>query len=388
MFWKKLKAWQKGLIVGATPLILTIIATLVFIITIFPPESTYELLHLLVLLSIFYIFSFIFLILAILIGIVFRKSWKVKTLTFLIVVLVFVSLVFHGFSGEPPSGEAKIYKGIWSPAFPYTAKMLSFDIEQLREDGVNTLSFGPNYDTDSEGRIQGVPLMKELTILFIQTAHRNGFRVFLVPNLWGPDLSIEKIDSDLFFKQSTKINLEWAEIAERYGVEMYAPSNEPSMVIPNKEAVNKWTHDVAIKVREKYHGILVYKAAIADWGFDNDYRGYDYVGLDLFPYNQTLDEWRRDVRFHLERGLEFAERDGAKGVIFSEIGVQVGQLEGLVSTTKTPFSLDYQKEAYKIFFEEGRDKVSGFVFCCWDGSALGPNGYPAEQIMKEWFQRD
>lgn len=386
MFWKNLKTWRKGLIIGVIPLITTIIATIVLFITALPPESTFEVLRLMILLSASYIFSFVFLVSGVLIGIVFRKSRKTKVLTFLIVVLIFITPVFYGFSGKPPSGEIGIYKGIWPPVLPYTAKMLLLDIEQLKEDGVNTLSFGPSYNTNPEGIIREYPLMKELTILFIKTAHRNGFRVFLVPNLWDPDLSTERIDRDLFFEQATKISLEWAEIAERYGVEMYAPQNEPSMVVPDKEAVNQWAHDVAIEIKEKYHGILVYKAAPAEWGFDNDYKGYDYVGLDLFPYNQTLDEWRRDVKFHLEKGLEYAERDGAKGVMFSEIGVQVGQIEGTVSTTKTPFSLDYQKEAYKIFFEEGKDKVAGFVFCCWE-SNMGPNGYPAEQVMKEWFNK-
>lgn len=151
-----------------------------------------------------------------------------------------------------------------------TAKMFLLDLGRLKKVGVNTLSFGPNYNTDTEGRIQKIPLMKELTILFIQTAHRNGFRVFLVPNLWGPGFSPENMDRDLFFEQATKISLEWAEIAEKYGVEMYAPSNEPSIMVPDREVVNKWTHNVASKIREKYNGILVYKAAIADWGFDND----------------------------------------------------------------------------------------------------------------------
>lgn len=159
--------------------------------------------------------------------------------------------------------------------------------------------------------------------------------------------------------------------------------------MPDKEAVNEWAHDVAIKVKEKYHGILVYKAAGAEWGFDNDYRGYDYVGLDIFPHNQTLDEFKDHVRFQIGKGLEFAERDGAKGVMLSEVGVQVKvTMKGdITSTTDMPFSLDYQKEAYKVFFEEGEGNVSGYIFCCWDGSDFGPDGYPAEQVMKDWFGR-
>ena len=94
---------------------------------------------------------------------------------------------------------------------------------------------------------------------------------------WGPFTKGEPRNKNLFFDQVTRMNLEWADIAEKYGVELYAPMNELSIAVSDKEALNKWAHEVAPKIRERYSGILVYKAAPAEWGFDNDYRGYDYL---------------------------------------------------------------------------------------------------------------
>ncbi|MDI6640166.1 MAG: hypothetical protein QMD78_05030 [Methanocellales archaeon] len=73
--------------------------------------------------------------------------------------------------------------------------------------------------------------------------------------------------------------------------------------------------------------------------------------------------------------------------MFSEIGVQVGEVPESISTVKMPHSIEYQTEAYKIFFEEVEEKVNAYIFCRWDGSAFGPDGYPAEEVMREWFRR-
>ena len=211
-----------------------------------------------------------------------------------------------------PREKLRLIKGYGYPRF-------------LLLQSVNTLSFGPNYPYDEEGNIKPLfPLQKQLYIFFIQTAHRKGFRVFLVPLTWGPFTRGEPRNKTLFFDQATRMNLEWADIAEKYGVELYAPMNEPSIAVSDKEALNKWAHEVTPKIRERYSGILVYKAAPAEWGFDNDYRGYDYVGLDIYPGDEeSLEGFRGRVRAHIEKGLEYAKRDGAKGVMFSEIGVQV-----------------------------------------------------------------
>lgn len=80
------------------------------------------------------------------------------------------------------------------------------------------------------------------------------------------------------------------------------------------------------------------------------YRGYDYVGLDIFPYNQTIDKFREDVIFHIEKGLEFSERDGAKGVILSEIGVQVGELGGRSFYNQNPFLSGLSRKSLQNIF--------------------------------------
>jgi len=386
MEWKKIKTWKKGLIIGLIPLILTIVLTIVFFIM-FSGGAIF--LPLILGLHILYPFSIIFLVSSVLTGFVIHKNWKIKIAVFLVIILLFSSTFVYLFSGQPPSGEVETYKGIWTPFHLATAEALLFDIQQLKEDGVNTLSFGPFYFTDDKGNIHTIPFMREITIFLIQTAHRNGFKVFLVPDMWGPGFTgIE--NNSLFLEQATPKVLEWADIAEKYGVEMFAPSNEPAIIIEDKEALNQWAHDVAVKIKARYHGILVYKASGADWGFDNDYRGYDYVGLDIFPYDDmTLEEFRDELKENIADGLEYVQRDNCRGVIFSEIGVQVkAGMKGDITTAEEFFSLDYQKQAYEIFFEEGEaNNITGYIFCCWGEGQYGPDDVPAEEVMKEWFHK-
>ena len=228
-----MKTWLKGIIIGLFPLVLVIILNLILAV-----KSSTGLSSMIVtmFLPFFYLFAFTFLFFSILISLVIHKSWKIKISAFLIIILIFSLLLVYAYSGKPPSGEVEIYKGIWSPVFPMTAKILLLDIGQLKEDGVNTLAFGPNYMTDNEGNIGKFP--NWLTILFIQAAHRNGFKVFLVPDMWGPGFTGVE-NKTLFFEQATSIVLEWAEIAEKYGVEMFAPSNEPAIIVDDQEAVKK-----------------------------------------------------------------------------------------------------------------------------------------------------
>lgn len=389
MRWRNTKSWEKGLIIGLIPLILCIITTLFFFVMV---SKDVFLVILVLYLPIFYIFSFIFLFFSFLIGLIAPKSWKVKISVILVIILVITSVIIYGFSGSPPSGEIETYKGIWGVVYFVNIKTLLFNVQQLKEDGVNTISFGPFYNTDNKGNIHKIPFMKQITILLIQAAHRNGFRVFLIPDMWGPGFTgIKNNEYESFLEQATDISLEWAEIAEKYGVEMYAPSNEPAIIVENdKGALDRWAHDVALKIKERYSGILVYKASSAEWGFDNDYKGYDYVGLDIFPHDQTLEEFKSELKQNIEDGLRFAERDNCKGVILSEIGVQIKvDVEGdVTSTTDEAFSLDYQKQAYEMFFEEGeKNNVFGYIFCCWGEGQFGPDNLPAEQVMKEWFHK-
>lgn len=79
MRWKNLKTWQKGLIIGAMPLVLTITASGVFIIN---PPSGIVLMIALSFFPFFYLFSFFFLTLGVFIGFALGKTWKVKLLIF------------------------------------------------------------------------------------------------------------------------------------------------------------------------------------------------------------------------------------------------------------------------------------------------------------------
>ena len=106
----------------------------------------------------------------------------------------------------------------------------------------------------------------------------------------------------------------------------FSPGNELDKPFP-KDLVATWLHDIIPKINERYDGLTIAKLKDV---FDMDFSGYDYVGFTNIGRQNP-----GGVIEEVELAKKYAARDGARGVIISEIGWNIRSDEGEETQAKT-----------------------------------------------------
>lgn len=294
----------------------------------------------------------------------------------------------------PGITNISVYKGFWEPSGVLVYEALRDDVQRLRQDGINTLSFGILYSIGLDDNISletgGPPWFqgtKEDWIALIDEAHANGFAVFLTVNTQVPDAPESPTDLDKFIQNINPVILEWAEIAERHHVELFAPLNEPDCVFEGVDSdetlearAYSWGQDILPELRARYSGKLVFRV-MDGFPASANFSGYDLIGFDSFP-ETGLNGWRQYIRGKIETALSLAARDGCENVILAEFGAiteSIPLLQIQVVDENT------QAEIYQITFEEGWGKLKGFFTLSWTMQGVGFKDKPVEQVVKEWY---
>jgi hypothetical protein len=199
-----------------------------------------------------------------------------------------------------------------------------------------------------------------------------------------------------FFKQYNKKVLEYAEIAEKYGVELFAPMHEQDGVIglwilhdrgsfSGYNKASEWGQEILPGIKERYHGKLVWEGAfnngrlvppeqyrrVLDELYIN-FTGYDYIGFTTSPTfapEEGPEEYRECVRCTIDTLSKWAERDGCEGVIAAEMTLAYA----VTSTGWKDFL------ANDIVFEEGEGKLSGYI------PGFGSESWEKEGL-KHWYK--
>ncbi len=277
------------------------------------------------------------------------------------------------------------FKGLWAPP----GEDLLDSEKEIKELGVNIIpvevgycirngefkqiSFGPPiYDPEKE------------VIKKIESAHRSGFAVFLEINTMIPECEIEISDKDYFIENFVQESKKWAEIAEKYQVELFSPLNEPNLVLGERGL--EWAQKVLPSVKEVYKGDVVLK--IADRPIAGNYSGYDYLAIDIFP--GEVEYWREDIRNAVSEMNSVVKKYGLKGGFIGEIGVptQIGPdddeslVAGKIVDRKT------QAEIFQTAFEEAWNKTDGFFVLAWakdPKSTYNFHGFEAENVVRDWY---
>ena len=148
-------------------------------------------------------------------------------------------------------------------------------------------------------------------------AKKTGFAVLVTPDFvggWGHDYADEGVDIDLerFLQHSEEIALKWAEIAEEYQVEFFAPQSEFNGPIERnfgtiEEAsiiTTDWHAEMLPKIKEVFSGKIIAKIDQPREGIVVP--GYDYVGITVGHDYQTV----QNVREGTARTYEIAKQIG------------------------------------------------------------------------------
>jgi hypothetical protein len=306
-----------------------------------------------------------------------------------------------------PATEVQVYKGIWLPtSLSNDPNKLDSGMQKLKDIGANTIFFAvspPHVERCLEGvppdselarKFKEIfPIGKEITIANIQAAHRNGLRVGLAMTACFP--ASEKITLEEWESQV----IENAKLAEEYNVELFAPMNEPEAVF-GPSASADWGQEILPKIREVYHGKVVWKGAATGDIQDapTNYSGYDYIGFSIGlgsgltkeNYPQPLEEFSRRVDYALDLFLGFAERDNCTGVMISEF---YGRLPE--RWEKEAWNEELDARANEIVLEKGKGKVVGFFALDFLGLSIFGEDIPrmplpekslkTKEVIKRWF---
>jgi hypothetical protein len=235
---------------------------------------------------------------------------------------------------------------------------------KLKDMGVNTVFF---YGNPDEG-----------TIALIQSAHRNGLKVGLTldnKSLLNPNPKSSEVDMDAL---SSRI-VETAKIANKYGVELFAPLVEPDDFF-DINTTRKWAQEILPKVREVYKGDIIWRGADV---LDIDLSGYDYLGftLSVDPEETTPEGWvgaENYVDSNINQALYIAEKNGCKGVMVTDFGAFEWE-----SRWGEPLRSEEDiARAYEIVFEKGKGKVNGYFYFDKLPGVFGKT----EEVVSRWYK--
>ncbi|MFH1832854.1 MAG: hypothetical protein ABH816_01620 [Candidatus Levyibacteriota bacterium] len=300
-----------------------------------------------------------------------------------------------------PATQVRVYKGIWTPvSLSNNPRKLNADMKKLKDMGMNTI-FLPAAPPQVERCLEGqdpnselvkklkkiLPIHREIMIANIQAAHRNGLRVGLAMTKCYPaanDITLEQWDSQV---------IENAKLAEKYHVELFAPMNEPEALF-GPSASADWGQEILPKIKEVYHGIVIWKgASIGDMQLDSvDFSGYDYLGFSvgIGSVVKTLEEFPQNVDYALDTFLGLAERDGCKGVMITEF---YGRLPYIWE--ERAWNEEKEARVNEIILEKGKNKVDGFFALDFLGLSIFGEDIPrmpdpkksskTQEVIKRWF---
>ena len=269
------------------------------------------------------------------------------------------------YAGE---GILPLYKGFWQPRNTDALKM-SGKPEWFRSMGANALSVQAAYRPLEDGSFKPPsPKGKRNILQAIEQAHANGLKVYLVPSFWIPRSKPNSRRAAEYLASFEPIVLHWAEIAERLGVEIFSPANEPDMCFTPQE-VSTWHQKLLPQIRERYSGIVLPKMMKMEKG---DYRGFDYIGFNLIDARLREDHVARS----LKKALAFARRDKVPGVIISEFRIN-----------RPDMGLTEQANWFDAVFRLTHGRVAGYFISADKDPDFKLRFRPAEETIRKWFTK-
>lgn len=336
--------------------------------------------------------------------------------------LVIVLLTLSPFMGV--RADAAVFDwqkgGSFYPKSPedYGSKNYKESVDNLDDVGANYVGLlVPYYQTDAQSvtmeRGWNTPTDKAL-VKGIKYAHERGLKVFLVIHVdcksqeWRAVL--DPYDRNLWFKNYGALLNKYAEIGDKYGVELYSLGTELyNMASVEVDADNdtQWKKLIG-QVRKRYHGKLTYGAnhSTPTEKFEvNFWPLLDYIGVSAYypltepgatPEERLHNSWEKVNQEHIKPLTKYG-----KPILFTELGY--GSVE---NSSHMPYAFDTTKQVdvdeqarnYKAVFEywDNYDYIAGWHVWAWeidpkDGGIkdgkFTPQHKPAENVLRSWYHK-
>ncbi len=337
---------------------------------------------------------------------------KHKILSGFLIFICIVIITFSVFSisvrvGIPKERHYVSYiKGIWEPWPPIE---LAQDMERVKEDNINLVSFGPLVIYPAV-QFFYEPLMFNL----MKQAKKNGLAVHIAPQAFGPGgAEPGNVDEKDIEKYTEKV-IGWAKISEKYGVEYFSPMTEADYVLGPDRAV-EWHKEVLPEIREVYSGKVIAKwtprcgcvtdmdiglldcvAAEHEFGYNWTIatlqrvvasKDYDGVMLDVFPPDnieelETFHEWFEDS---VKKTSSEAKKYNIP-IYIGEFATATEKPKFLEKIMGGPLvSKEEQAEFTARYLDAVMPYYDGVIYCGWSLPGYGVKDKPVEQVIKNRF---
>ena len=339
---------------------------------------------------------------------------KHKVVSGFLIFVGIVIIIFGVFSisvrvGIPKERHYVSYiKGIWEPWPPIE---LAQDMERVKEDNINLVSFGPLVIYPAV-QFFYEPLMFNL----MKQAKKNGLAVHIAPQAFGPGGAEPGNVDEKDIEKYTKKVIGWAKISEKYGVEYFSPMNEACYVLGMDRAI-EWHKEILPKIREVYSGKIIAKwgwgeCAAMDIGMDcvadEDQpefgynwkiamlqrvvvsKDFDGIMLDIFPPGNIEElemffEWFEDL---VEKTSEDAKKYNIP-IYIGEFAIATEKPEFIAKIMPGPtVSKEKQAEFTARYLDTVMPYYDGVIYCGWALPGYGAKDKPVEQVIKNKFGLD
>lgn len=287
------------------------------------------------------------------------------------------------------------YRGIDEPR-PDAWQTLVDDVRSLKGDGFNTAAVQPPVlISDRGGQIQRVILEGEeaSAVSTIDQLHQASLAVLLSPTTKSPDLKPQVDTSGAVLGRLDDDTLKWAQTAEEHQVELFAPLWDYNLVLG--PAADKWSANILPRIKEKYHGALAARV-VPDLGapppagtphdFESlNYKGYDYLMLDVFPQGDSFDMEVFDTYVDdlMNRAEAVVQRDNLRGVIIEFGGWRAAS--GSETINGPLLGRDGQAALAANLMPRLLPRTRGLFFNGWTLPGRGAKGYPVEDVLRQYF---
>ncbi len=233
------------------------------------------------------------------------------------------------------------YRGAWASRID-EARSYLFNADKLRKAGCDTIMLGIDIVFNPEG---GRPesLGDEAFIFYLQALKQAGFRIILVPNPMHPNLDMglgyewESPGADAAYHRSyellkkfDEVVIKWARIAEEYGVDGFAPLNEPGKLVWDFNDASRWLQEILPEIKQVYSGQVIAVDTMYDLGqglsmpYPYDYSGYDLILGGPPAGRKDVANWEEMINVFINEGISLSREFKMDGFGLYEWGGYTG----------------------------------------------------------------
>jgi len=279
------------------------------------------------------------------------------------------------------------FNGLWMPTIDAVRNAARL-IPQLKADGVNSVSFGPDIVTRKveNPRTVGDNLFR----FYVKIFEDAGFNVNLVPNNmhWGND--------DVYLQELDEFLLTWAGEAEQLQTRFFTAFNEVDGMRDLPEDTSLWIQEMLPLIKERYSGdVCVQPTQRGFKGSLLDYSGYDCVASlfslmvpDVERNSREFVQFTKEAQhvkdaFPPVKYIFLTDLSTFSGGLWAETGLMEAQARAMERDDSEYSDDQEQVESFRMYFEKAYPFIDGSFFNILQGFSFIDR--PAEEVLKEHF---